>query len=240
MKKKPSSHGSSSSPPNNNNYSDKIVLKCQDRDLTVLIGPDEKPYLYYSTFLAAKSDFIDTMLSHEMKEKKEMVIRFPDISVRSWELLEKYLYPDGELKYAYHTCDDAMALIPLAVRFGAANLISECDKTVSYGGKSLRELASILCAYESSLPYTKGYLNICLKKGDYNLKDIKPSTLDKLLEYSDLNQGIVCKIFSEYGYIPPMYRDMKVEDIIRDREKMTTMMYYKKLNPQKFATDHDY
>lgn len=49
-------------------YSDGLVLQFQERNLTVLVGPNKVPFLYYSAFLAARCELIDVMLRTQMKE----------------------------------------------------------------------------------------------------------------------------------------------------------------------------
>jgi len=62
-----------------------MKLKCSDFDLKVLVGPDKKAYHYHKVILASYSEFIDTMLVTDMKEKETQTINFDDIEPEVWE-----------------------------------------------------------------------------------------------------------------------------------------------------------
>jgi len=130
-------------------YSDQLELKCQERDLTILIGSEEQPYHYYSQFMAFGCELIDVMLSHDMKEKKDKVIRFPDISVDSWEKFQCYIYPNKDLEFSLHVADKgekAMELLPLAAKFLKKDVCDHCDNVMA-NRLSLSDMLSFLCTY---------------------------------------------------------------------------------------------
>jgi hypothetical protein len=59
------------------------------------------------------------------------------------------------------------------------------------------------------------------------------------VEWSNLNPGTLAKILTECGYIPPMFQEMDIEEIIQnDREKLMTMIYYRKMHYYYFEQRH--
>lgn len=210
-------------------YSDQLELKCQERDLTILIGSEEKPYHYYSQFMAFGCELIDVMLSHDMKEKNDKVIRFPDISVDSWEEFQCYIYPNKDLEFSLHfagRCEQAMELLPLAAKFLKKDVCDHCDNVMA-NRLRLSDMLSFLCTYGEFLPKTEKRLRARLEEGEFSTEDVVPSTLAKLLEWSEKNVGALGQIFQSSGYIPPMYKGVQIETLIGDQEKLATMMYFK-------------
>lgn len=161
-----------------------------------------------------------------------MVIRFPDISVDLWESFEPYIYPDEKAQYCteIYGTRDAILFLPLTVRFLMKDLIRQCDVNVSLGSEPLYELACIPCTFGiETVPRTNKEVKERLVHGRFfKAQDLEcPQTMAKLLEWSDLNNGELEKIFLENHYIPPMYKNLDISMIIKDHEKFTTMMYYK-------------
>ena len=68
-------------------------LRSSEPDLKVILGSgdDQSILWYHSPTLAAKSNYIDTMLAVPMKERNEHVISFPDITTETWEQMMKFI-----------------------------------------------------------------------------------------------------------------------------------------------------
>jgi len=64
-------------------------LKSMEPDLTVVVGGKE--FYHYQSVLCLACPFIDTMLSHNMKESNKNRIEFPDKDPAAWLLVYKFL-----------------------------------------------------------------------------------------------------------------------------------------------------
>lgn len=101
-------------------------LRSSEPDLKVILGSgenEESVLWYHSQTLAAKSKYIDTMLSVPMKERDEYAISFPDINTETWEQMMKFI-------------DDPVAARKMDER-DALSLVEFYDKYEFGGGRNL-------------------------------------------------------------------------------------------------------
>ena len=68
-------------------------LRSSEPDLQIILGTgdDVSTQWHHSSLLAAKSKYIDTMLSTQMREQASRTITFPDISPAVWEKMNTFL-----------------------------------------------------------------------------------------------------------------------------------------------------
>lgn len=213
-----------------------IVLKSRDHDLTILVGEEETPYTYYSMFLAARAPLIDVMLSHDMKEKNEMVIRFPDISVNDWEILEPFIYPNANFQvqtnahYGLPSSDveTVEILLPLALRFQLKELQQSLDGLTTRFSKTMVDFLDMLAKYGTeNLPKTSSALTNKIRKGRYDVAEVSPELAEKLLNWSEMDA--LWELFETSDCIPP-WKGKKI-DVARkthgdDNALLVLLLYY--------------
>ena len=70
-------------------------IRFSEPDLEVAVGSGEtrKVYMYHAVVMAIWSNYIDRMLSSDMKEGQTKKITFPDIEPSEWEAIMMYLGP---------------------------------------------------------------------------------------------------------------------------------------------------
>jgi len=102
-------------------------LRSSEPDLKVILGSgdDQSILWYHSQTLAAKSKYIDTMLSVDMKERNEHVISFPDITSETWEQMMKFI--DDPIAARKMNEKDALSVVEFYDKYefeGGRNLCS--------------------------------------------------------------------------------------------------------------------
>jgi hypothetical protein len=102
-------------------------LKSVEPDLTVVVGGEE--FYHYKVTLCSGCDFIDTMLSNQMRENDESRIEFPDKDPTEWLQVYSFLDPNEE-KPAI-TADNALKLVMWFDYLGMEELARECDTVYS-------------------------------------------------------------------------------------------------------------
>ena len=92
---------------NENEREEKRLRSCEP-DLKVILGSgDEKTIQWYhKPTLASKSKYIDTILAAPMKESKDSVLSFPDITPHVWTKMLKFL--DNPIAVREMTAKDAV------------------------------------------------------------------------------------------------------------------------------------
>lgn len=63
----------------------------QEKDVTIIVG--ELEFKHSSHMLRYSSQFFDAMFSHDLRERNEMVVRFPDKDPKDWEIVKLFLEP---------------------------------------------------------------------------------------------------------------------------------------------------
>jgi len=86
-------------------------LRSSEPDLKVILGSgdDQSILWYHSQALSLKSKYIDTMLAVPMKEQREHVISFPDITSETWEQMIKFI--DDPIAVRQMNVQDALSVI---------------------------------------------------------------------------------------------------------------------------------
>ncbi|CAB9522110.1 expressed unknown protein [Seminavis robusta] len=107
-------------------------LRCTDPDLTVLVkylneeeNVAQKEYYMYSHVLAGLSNFIDTALSVDMKEKATCKIVFPDVTPEIFEMALKILLDPVASRSL--KAKDAIQLIKFYDQYEFAGGVQLCD-----------------------------------------------------------------------------------------------------------------
>ncbi|CAB9520486.1 expressed unknown protein [Seminavis robusta] len=106
----------------------KIVLEYSTREESVWVEM-KKEYHMYSHVLAGLSNFIDTSLSVDMKEKKRKEIVFKDVTPEIFEMALKYQQDLGAVRFM--EAKDAAKLIKFYDKYEFTGGIKLCDDVLS-------------------------------------------------------------------------------------------------------------
>lgn len=100
-------------------------LKALEPDCTVVCGGEK--FYHYKVLLCSGSDFFDTMLSNEMKEREESQVElFPEKDPHEW--LEVYAFIEKEADKSKINATNAKRLVTWFDFLGMRELANECDR----------------------------------------------------------------------------------------------------------------
>jgi len=112
------------------------VVRSQAPDVTVLVGSGEskQEFKCYKVILSFASEYLDAMLSSNMKEGEMGTVEFPDKDPEEWKLFYDFISPQkiGEASISAVISDDnVMILLPWFNEFGINAYVKECDVFLS-------------------------------------------------------------------------------------------------------------
>ena len=104
-------------------------IRFSEPDLEVTVGSGETGtvYMYHALVMAIWSNYIDGMLSSNMKEGQTKKITFPEIAPSEWEAMVMYLEPGkGELPHV----DEAKRLAKWYDKYEFQTGLAMCDRVI--------------------------------------------------------------------------------------------------------------
>ncbi|KAL3900776.1 MAG: hypothetical protein SGARI_006172 [Bacillariaceae sp.] len=101
--------------------------RCQEPDVLVIVGPEQKVFPCYRIVLSLSSAVFDAMLSNSMVENECSRIVVPDVEPDVWKLFYSFFDPRS-IRTAEITEDNLNDLVPLFHCYQMMELLEKCDK----------------------------------------------------------------------------------------------------------------
>lgn len=107
-------------------------IRYQEPDVLVVVGDGEskEEFQCHGVVLSMASDYLDAMLSSNMKEGESSRIDFKDKSPEDWKLFFTFIDPT-KLRKAELTIENIPTVLPWFHEFGMSGYLDECDTILS-------------------------------------------------------------------------------------------------------------